>query len=146
MDRKDPRAGPPDEDAYERVTNPERFIPLHPAAEAIVARLESRYEVERIDLDDVVEDGVVRQVQLLPSAGAPLTIRWTTFPGLHVRYGRWHDESFPLNFSFELENGGTWGKTLLPEGHPPFPENGDLTWPAWRLRNTDDNHGPLHSA
>ena len=38
--------GPPDE-AYSRVTNPERFLPLHAAMLGIIDRLENDFEVER---------------------------------------------------------------------------------------------------
>ena len=40
--------GPPPE-AYSRVTNPERFQPLHSFAEGLVARLEARFDVERTE-------------------------------------------------------------------------------------------------
>jgi len=89
------RDGPPDHDAYERVTNPERFRPVHGAADALVTRLESDYQVERNGGDDAGYEGVTRQVELVPSVGAPLVVRWNDFPGISVRYGRWHDEHFP---------------------------------------------------
>jgi hypothetical protein len=84
---------PPADDAYGRVTNPERFRPLHSAAKAIVARLESRYEVVRVD--GGTAEGEERRVQLVPAVGGSLTVSWTSFPGLMVRYGRWHDEAYP---------------------------------------------------
>jgi hypothetical protein len=40
--------GPPPE-AYTRVTNPERFQPLHSFTEGLVARLEARFDVERTE-------------------------------------------------------------------------------------------------
>jgi hypothetical protein len=60
-------AGPPEE-AYGRVTNPERYRGLHAAAEALLDRLGAEYVVERVDRgnDDV---GVERQVSLTPSQG-----------------------------------------------------------------------------
>lgn len=39
------RGTPPPEDAYGRVTNPERFRRVHDAADALVAPLESSYQV-----------------------------------------------------------------------------------------------------
>jgi hypothetical protein len=86
--------GPPD-DGYGRVTNPERFRPVHAAADDLVARLQSQYQVERRDAGEAAHEGVVRQVELVPPVGAPLAIRWDRFPGLAVHYGRWHDESYP---------------------------------------------------
>lgn len=86
---------PPDDDAYERVTNPQRFLPLHDAADGLVARLESRYQVERRDGGPPAYEGVIRQLELVPSVGAPLLIRWSDFPGVSVRFGSRHEESFP---------------------------------------------------
>ncbi|MDQ1506921.1 MAG: hypothetical protein QOD57_4648 [Actinomycetota bacterium] len=54
--------GPPDDGAYERVTNPERFAPLHEAADALIARLESQYQVERTDGGPT--QGVISAVRL----------------------------------------------------------------------------------
>jgi hypothetical protein len=88
------REQPPD-DAYERVTNPERFAPLHEAADALVARLESQYQVERSDGGPPAYAGVIRQVELVPTAGAPLIVRWDDFPAVSVRYGSRHEESYP---------------------------------------------------
>jgi hypothetical protein len=86
---------PPDDDAYERVTNPQRFLPLHEAADALVARLESRYEVERRDGGPPAYEGVIRQVELVPAIGAPILIGWDDFPAVSVRYGSRHDEGYP---------------------------------------------------
>jgi hypothetical protein len=86
---------PPDDPAYERVTNPERFLPLHAAADVLVARLEARYQVERRDGGPAADEGVVRQVELVPAAGAPLTVRWDDFPAVSVRYGTLCDETYP---------------------------------------------------
>ena len=85
---------PPD-DAYERVTNPERFRPVHLAADALVARLESEYRVERRAGDLPPHEGVIRQVELVPEVGATLLIRWDDFPGVSVRYGSLHEEGYP---------------------------------------------------
>jgi hypothetical protein len=38
---------------------------------------------------------VIRQVELAPLVGAPISISWDDFPGLTVRVGRWHEESYP---------------------------------------------------
>jgi hypothetical protein len=87
------REEPPPE-AYSRVTNPERFAVLHRAAEELLDRLEREYQVNRtegVDVDPTLYGGrpLDRVVRLTPSAGdgAPLTIGFTSFPGLSVRYG-----------------------------------------------------------
>jgi hypothetical protein len=89
------RDGPPDDDAYERVTNPERFAPILEAADAVVARLESTYLLARTQRGEPAVEGVIRQVEFVPVAGAPLSVGWSDFPGVRVRYGRWHEESYP---------------------------------------------------
>ena len=37
----------PPEEAYSRVTNPERFLPLHGSVERLLGRLEATFDVER---------------------------------------------------------------------------------------------------
>ena len=94
--------GPPPE-AYSRVTNAERFRPLHAAMEEIIGRLESGFEVERTEgygLDEELEKGLDLAgpfVRLSPedADAAPITVAFTAFPGLHLRFGRWHTELFP---------------------------------------------------
>jgi hypothetical protein len=68
---------------------------LHEAADALVAWLESQYQVERTDGGPPAYEGVIRQVGLLPTVGAPLIIRWDDFPAVSVRYGGRHEESYP---------------------------------------------------
>ena len=97
-----PDEGPPDE-AYSRVTNPERFRPLHAAMLDIIGRLENDYEVERTEgygLDEEVERRLdlerpsVRLTPRNPDA-APIGVTFTAFPGLYLRFGRWYTEPFP---------------------------------------------------
>ena len=97
------REGPP-EDAYSRVTNAERFRPLHPTMLEIIGRLENGFEVERTEgygLDEELERGFglarpcVRLSPRDPDA-APIAVVFSAFPGLHVLFGRWHTESFPI--------------------------------------------------
>jgi hypothetical protein len=85
--------GPPPE-AYGRVTDPERYRGLHGVADNLLTSLQSQYEVDRaegLDVDTRLARGVPveRCVRLVPSAGdgAPLTIAFSAFPGLVVRYG-----------------------------------------------------------
>ena len=94
--------GPPPE-AYSRVTNAERFRPLHPAMLETIGRLESDFEVERTEgygLDEELERGLglahpcVRLNPRDPDA-APIAVAFSALPGLHLRFGRWHTELFP---------------------------------------------------
>ena len=93
--------GPPDE-AYSRVTNPERFQPLHAAATELLDRLEREFAVERLDVHDV-DDELARiklarpPVRLVPHdpQAAPIVVAFTDFPGLHLRFGSWRTEPFP---------------------------------------------------
>jgi hypothetical protein len=64
-------------------------------ADALVARLESRYQVKRRDGGPPAYEGVIRQVELVPAVGAPLIIRWDDFPAVSVRYGSRHEEAYP---------------------------------------------------
>ena len=99
--RWDPE-GPPDE-AYSRVTNPERFEPLHDIAEELLHRLELKFEVEltqRYGLDPELEESckLARpSIMLLPMGvdTAPIVVTFSAFPGLHLRFGRWHTTAFP---------------------------------------------------
>ncbi len=69
----------------------------------IIGRLENDFEVERTErrgLDEELEKGqnLARpDVALTPndSDAAPIAVAFTTFPGLHVRFGRWYIEPFP---------------------------------------------------
>lgn len=96
------KEGPPEE-AYGRVTNPERFAPLHDAALEMTARLETGFDVERTEgygLDEDLESkrGLARpSVKLTPTdpEAAPITLVFTDFPGLFVRFGRWVEEPLP---------------------------------------------------
>ena len=95
--------GEPPPEAYSRVTNAERFRPLHPAMLEIISRLESDFEVERTEgygLDEELEKGLelagplVRLIPRDPDA-ASITVAFSTFPSLYVRFGRWCKEPFP---------------------------------------------------
>ena len=94
--------GPPDE-AYSRVTNAERFRPLHAAMLETIDRLENDYVVECAEgygLDEELEsrlDLARPSVRLSPKNpdAAPIGVTFTTFPGLYLRFGRWYTEPFP---------------------------------------------------
>ena len=93
--------GPPPE-AYSRVTDAERFRPLHAAMRQIIARLMSEYDVtpdEGYGLDEELERRMhlaAPTVILTPSdiSAAPISIVFSDFPGLHLRFGRWLREPF----------------------------------------------------
>ena len=94
--------GPPPE-AYSRVTDAERFRPLHAAMREIIARLQTEYDVtatEGYGLDEELEARMTLEapsVVLTPTdpGAAPITVVFTDFPGLNVRFGRWLVEPFP---------------------------------------------------
>ena len=84
---------PPDE-AYSRVTNPERFQPLHDAATELLDRLEREFAVERVeglDADDERgRESLARHpIKLVPQdpQAAPIVVAFTEFPGLQLRFG-----------------------------------------------------------
>ena len=93
--------GPPEE-AYSRVTEPERFAPLHDWALDTVARLQSDYDVALVEgesMDPYLERSPLSRptIKLTPlqDSCAPFTIAFTDFPGLAVRVGRWVTEWYP---------------------------------------------------
>ncbi len=95
-------AGGPPHEAYSRVTEPERFQPLHDWTLELLARLDAEFEVEIAEWDG--RDAELERstlacplVKLTPGGDnrAPIIIAFTTFPGLTVRFGRWHVEWFP---------------------------------------------------
>ena len=93
--------GPPD-DAYERVTEPERFTPLHDWTLGAVEGLQAEYDVtleEGKGMDAELERSPLARptLKLTPrqESCAPITIAFTDFPGIAVRVGRWVIEPFP---------------------------------------------------
>jgi hypothetical protein len=88
----------PAPEEYSRVTNPERFRPLHRHALDLLARLEAAYVVTRSEAFALLP-GLMQPfeharppVTLTPAApgAAPVAVAFAPFPGLVVRYGRWH--------------------------------------------------------
>jgi hypothetical protein len=103
MDASDKPWHEPAPEAYSRVTNPERFRPLHQHALDLLARLEATYDVRRSDVFDLLP-GIMQPLEyarapvtLTPATpgAAPVAVAFTTFPSLVVRYGRWHSQPFP---------------------------------------------------
>ncbi len=93
----------PPPEAYSRVTNAERFRPLHPAMLEIIGRLEKDFQAKRTEgcgLDEELGSGLDLArpgARLSPKDldAAPIVVVFTAFPGLHVRFGRWYKEPFP---------------------------------------------------
>lgn len=93
----------PEPDAYSRVTDPERFAVLQPFARALLDDLEREFAVRR-DAPATIEGGAAdlvnwtAPVRLVPldADAAPLTIAFTSFPGVLVRFGRATDVVLPF--------------------------------------------------
>ncbi len=96
------KEGPPDE-AYSRVTDPERFRPLHGAALRLIERFVAEYDIEMTEGYELGDLGVSRgsmarpTIKLSPNDPdcAPVTVVFTDFPGVKVRLGKWKEEPFP---------------------------------------------------
>ena len=93
--------GPPDE-AYSRVTEPERFLPLVDWTLDLLSRLEAMYDVTREEnycLDAELEriPPTRPTIRLRPrrDASAPITVAFYDQPGIYVRFGRFLMEPFP---------------------------------------------------
>lgn len=86
--------GVPKDEAYSRVSDPERYRPLHRRADLLVQRLDSVYDA--VVTDDTL-DRAERAVRVAPADpdAAPVTIGWTDFPGLVVRFGEHCDRAYP---------------------------------------------------
>lgn len=91
----------PDDDAYSRVTNPQRFAPLHDIARQTVDELLARFDASAADDHGVVTNGesltIDRRLRVTPlhGGGGTIVVELTPFPGLIVRLGRWHSFNFP---------------------------------------------------
>ncbi len=90
-------------DAYSRVTNPERFRALILHALAVFDHLRVTFDVtQRASFEPLPVllapfEQARPPITLVPAApdAAPLGIAFTRFPGIIVRYGRWHATPFP---------------------------------------------------
>ena len=95
--------GTPDPDAYGRVTDAQRFAPLHQFAEALLRRLAEQFDVmpdeNAAPALALAPAGPValKSIRLEPrtEGAADLVVTFTDFPGLHVRFGRHATEAFP---------------------------------------------------
>ena len=95
--------GPPDE-AYSRVTEPERFQPLIDWTLDLLFRIETEYDVVREEgygIDPELERAAAMRptVRLMPrrDESAPITASFIHYEhaGVYVRCGRFHTEPFP---------------------------------------------------
>lgn len=88
--------GPPEE-AYSRVTDPERYLGLHAVADGLIDDLLARFEVAAGPSDEVGlwRGDVVRATGLRPAGGgAPITVILTGF-AVAVRAGHCFRRPFP---------------------------------------------------
>ncbi len=90
----------PDPDSYGRVTNPDRYRVVVDSAKSLIDKLLETYHVARSvgnSQIDFPEWGTSsgETLRLIPGRGTPLTIAFTAFPGVLVRFGSWGRESFP---------------------------------------------------
>jgi len=92
-------AGPPEE-AYGRVTNPQRYAPLHTIARDVLDDLQRRFDVTAhasfdLDLNRTTQAPVIT---LVPSdrGSSPLSVMFTAFPGLVVGFGRTQQAPIPV--------------------------------------------------
>ena len=96
--------GSPPEDAYSRISYPERFAPLHAVADALIDWLQETFDVSVDESPEVASDllrppeDVVRAVRIVPSdsRAAVLTFVLTGFPGVYLHAGALHDFHFPV--------------------------------------------------
>jgi len=96
--------GSPPDDAYSVLTHAERFQPLHDVARALIAYLECAYDVTASEDPAYVADlpenyvAATTAVRLTPAGAdsAPMTIAFTSHPGVVVRAGAVYVEPFPV--------------------------------------------------
>jgi hypothetical protein len=96
-------AGSPPEDAYSRVSDSQRFAPLHVVADSLVEWLQANFDVKVEESLTVADDllhsqsDIIRAVRVSPQdrAAAPLTFVLTKFPGVLLHAGALHDYHFP---------------------------------------------------
>lgn len=90
----------PDEDAYGRVTNPERFQEVVDAAVALIGKLVEEFDVVQTPGSSAIDfpnwpDAPAETIRLVPREGTPLAFLITDFPGVGIRFGEWETKAFP---------------------------------------------------
>ena len=102
MNENDWRRAAPLPEEYSRVTNPQRFRPLHARALALVERLAAEFEVVRSEAF-VLMPSMTPFAHALPpvtltaaaAGAAPIAFAFTGFPSVILRCGRSFADSFP---------------------------------------------------
>jgi len=90
----------PDDEAYGRVTDPEKYRSVVEAAREIVDELVRDFAVA-ISKGTAAKDfpnwhdPAATTVRLDPEAGAVLRVLFTDFPGVVIRFGHWGRTAFP---------------------------------------------------
>jgi Family of unknown function (DUF6226) len=90
--------GSPPDDSYSRVSNPERFAPLHPVADALIAHLRATYRADIASLaTPSTTPATTKLVAVTPDQAdaAPLVFRFTDFPGVVLRAGLRCSAAYP---------------------------------------------------
>ena len=93
----------PSPDAYGRITDSARFAVLHHGVRDLLEELDNTFRVDPVSglpLDPELlgrTTAAEATLRLTPIGcnGAPLTVAFTTFPGVLIRYGRWCVEGYP---------------------------------------------------
>lgn len=91
-------SGAPPDDAYSRVSHPERFAPLQVIADALIEHLRTTYRADvAARTESVTTPNTTKLIVVAPDRddGAPLSFRFTDFPGVILTTGLRHDAAFP---------------------------------------------------
>lgn len=134
----------PPEDTYSVDTHPERFLPLHTIADALIAHLAETFNVEVSEdmafAADLLHarDDVIRAVRLSPNDGrsAGLTFVFTSYPSVIIHAELLHDLLYPVcgcdacDESWEAQAGEMeWQVRAVTEGR--YRESIDIGFRPW---------------
>jgi hypothetical protein len=129
--------GGPPEEAYSRVTHPERYAPLHAVADALVAHLVAEYDCVAEQV--ATEPHELRAVRLQPASGQGFRLAWTDFPGVRAGLGGEVDEAAPLCGCDACDEPLEGAAAEICDRVLAFVTRGVALWPArgsWPLRGT----------
>lgn len=129
--------GQPPEDAYSRVTHPERYAPLHDVADALVAHLLAEYDC--VAEEDATAPHELRAVRLRPAGGQGFRLAWTDFPGVCAGLGGEVDEAAPLCGCDACDESLERAAAQFCDRVLAFVTRGSALWPSrgsWPLRST----------
>jgi hypothetical protein len=90
--------GSPPDDAYSRVSNPERFAPLQTIADALIEHLRASYRADIVaSAKSLTTFGTKKLITVTPERAdaAPLKFRFSDFPGVQIRAGVRYGAAFP---------------------------------------------------